>query len=1163
MMERISAACAMEWGIELEKALRSRKPGLSVLAILKMGPRLVQWSGEPEPTMAVYDMFGLVPGEDRLFCNSILLRLVDAFKSGDKPIRLSVVKVFLSEYRHRRKKKKSKQCKGILSKGRLHNHVEMLKRAKFVFDTGDVESRALALILFGCWVEFAKDNAHIRYLILSSLVSSDLLEVKASLFAAGCFCELADDFAAVVLEILLNGLASSSSLAVRLAVARIFAKLGCSYSNANKAYKAGLKLLSGSSDEDFLTAMLVSLSKLASKSTLLLPEQVDLLLVFLSQERTLRMRAAALKCLRFLTTKGVYHPVSASVKNTLVGIADDHGLPVTMQCEVLQIWHKMILYTSPDVPCDDMLEFSHLFAIVENSTEPPILSKSLLAIRILKDVLTKLRRRIGTGSSKVGSPSLSWQVISLIIDQMIFLLKSLLEQSQSEFRELREVQSLLIPLSSLVGEHPYLGVLVLDKIYTFIQSLMDVLGSVMAASPEGSLVQDTQVPERRKSRVIVLKLVCFVYVMLVNFLENLYEAGGINTQVLEKLKILIECIHRCKLFNFYTHTLYSLLLHYQSPWGCMLPVRKETCVINKTVIKLQNYFAEPEVFSLECAKKMFEEHDNWSAYKAGKYAACQGAWATATFIFMQLVKKVQSGFFCCWLKSLAQFAYSEWKIKLFVLPNQGSSSVDRLEMKEFLERLFLDGFGDINLGATGNLDQVGCTEVFVEAYNVLCSSREILESSCTVQCPLSFQLWFMSKRAKVLETVADTLKILGSIPSDKDNLRNAGNVKDQFSVELLNISRKLTQISLRLKRLAQEFDLMVSSFIGMDSRSSSILSTLALGCSLLAFSSGFACFFPNLLGSETFGSFVVEISGSCLHAMLTQDLAGRLWHKDSEICRDLCILSEACAQPKNCFHWQSRSRIFNVGGGMRDTLTICRDAVSHFLCLQNQANKMQEELPFQVIEDGLQLLSNIVMKWTCILFKIPKYYFEFRPCIGSELFAFNTRSSIPNEISVVPGFHLSLNLCLQLRNVPPDQPVSLTKLHCILCCRVSFQEPRQNGEKREPEQQYSRPWKDENAMVELNEKLFCYVSKCSKRSDRENPAWDNDVESGIVNSFVSFELNERGQGFSSCLLDVSHFPLGSYRIKWHSCCIDKQGRYWSLLPLNEGPVFEVRNPVVA
>lgn len=64
------------------------------------------------------------------------------------------------------------------------------------------------------------------------------LQVKASLFAAGCFCEISDDFACVALEMLVNMVTSSEiTLPVKLDAARVFTKFRCSYSVANTAYK--------------------------------------------------------------------------------------------------------------------------------------------------------------------------------------------------------------------------------------------------------------------------------------------------------------------------------------------------------------------------------------------------------------------------------------------------------------------------------------------------------------------------------------------------------------------------------------------------------------------------------------------------------------------------------------------------------------------------------------------------------------------------------------------------------------------------------------------------------------------------------------------------------------------------------------------------------------
>lgn len=64
------------------------------------------------------------------------------------------------------------------------------------------------------------------------------LQMEASLFAGSCFCELSDDFASVLLEILVNLVTSCETLStVRFAGVRAFAKMGCSPSQASKAYK--------------------------------------------------------------------------------------------------------------------------------------------------------------------------------------------------------------------------------------------------------------------------------------------------------------------------------------------------------------------------------------------------------------------------------------------------------------------------------------------------------------------------------------------------------------------------------------------------------------------------------------------------------------------------------------------------------------------------------------------------------------------------------------------------------------------------------------------------------------------------------------------------------------------------------------------------------------
>lgn len=101
-----------------------------------------------------------------------------------------------------------------------------------------------------------------------------------------------------------------------------------------------------------------------------------------------------------------------------------------------------------------------------------------------------------------------------------------------------------------------------------------------------------------------------------------------------------------------------------------------------------------------------------------------------------------------------------------------------------------------------------------------------------------------------------------------------------------------------------------------------------------------------------------------------------------------------------------------------------------------------------------------------------------------------------------------------------------------------------------------RDWGTDD-MIYLNDKLLRYVTEdTSKFSNTRLRHGAGD--SGAVDVLVCFEPNEKGQGFSTCLVDVSTFPLGRYRIKWHSCFVDSKGSYWSLLPWNAGPVFTVQ-----
>ncbi|XP_065849800.1 uncharacterized protein [Euphorbia lathyris] len=560
-MEKISAACAMEWSMELEKALRSKKPGQAVKAIQQIGERLQLLSREPKPTMAVYNMFGLVAGEDRLFANAILLRLADAFRLGDNDTRRCIVRVFLSEFKNRDKLKK------------------------------------------------------------------------------GRYCELAVDFASVVLDMLLNTVISpDTSLAVRLAGARVFAKMGCSYSIANRAHQIGVKLLIDSSDEDFSVAMLVSLSKLVAKSPFLLSKQFNLLLLFLNQEKTLRLQATAIRCLHFVLMKGVCQaPVRIDLIKLLLRIVDENEteLPSAMQCEALQILRKMLVLQLPFLDCGNLFEFTQLLTIVEKSTQSPVLSKSLLAIRILIDMSIKLRGRTNIGPDGYCFSSLP-RIFLILVDQITSL------DCQKNSRVIQEFQSLLNHLLFLVGECPDLGVPILEETRSFVEYLVDLQDRILATRDADVSADEFVHFTGQKGMNISLNLVNNVQKFAVTCIENLNEVGAMTNEMLDKVKLLVESVHSCRLFESDVHLKYSILLHSRIFRGSLLNENDESsggCGNFST--SLCQELVEYEILSLELADKMLRKRDYWHAYKAGIFAAYQGAWATASFIFGQLIASVQ------------------------------------------------------------------------------------------------------------------------------------------------------------------------------------------------------------------------------------------------------------------------------------------------------------------------------------------------------------------------------------------------------------------------------------------------------------------------------------------------------------------------------------------
>ncbi|XP_021901581.1 uncharacterized protein LOC110817385 isoform X2 [Carica papaya] len=917
---------------------------------------------------------------------------------------------------------------------------------------------------------------------------------------------------------------------IKLSGVRVFAKMTCTHSVIYTAYKKGLKLVSESLEDDLLIALLVSLSKLASKLTLLASEQIDLLLLFLAQGKTSHIQAVALRCLHFIVIKGMcYPPASEHVTRTLISMLVKPELPLVMQFDALEILEKILSYKLCPV---DMLGFAQLLTIVEKAPQCSTISKNPRAIRALANVAIKILEAREIRHAEVSSSPLLLQIITLIIDGISFLGQSTANLCQNHFGEFQEVQSLLNLLLLIIGEHSDLGVLVLDKVSLLLENFVNMQSRTTNRQPAPLIHQMNE--KGKGASIIRSKLILYINRFLVVCLETLNLSGAPTSQVFDKVKLVVERVRGC---DSYAELLYSMLLHSPVIWSITVNEERKTCNFDETSgTCLLNYSSEHEIFTLECAKKMLMEKNYWLAYRAGIHAAGQGGWVTAAFIFGQLRIKVQSDSCICWLKSLAEFTLSEGEIQLLLLPKGSSILVDWLKKNQSPKT----PFQDVAANNEGNYGKV-----FLGAFHLLCSSKEILESIDASRTTFYFQIWFLAVRTRVIGTIVDLLEVLRMY--NPSNLRKNGDLEKSKLIQC-NSLQQITQISISLKTLAQDLDLIATSFIDMDEHSLKIIAAFALSCSILAFTAGFALSIPKLHNVQN----GLESSQNNLQSLLVQNLVRRLWQIDPEISQKLYQLLEAHGQPKSCFHIRSRNQILSIGGEVRDILSLCNYAVSGIARMQNEVSEVHvEDTLSNSTKDGLHLMMDVIMKWIHIPFQIPKRFFRVRPCIGSELYAFDADTRNSNGLFVISGFHLSLNLCLQLRNIPSEVSSKVTKLYCILYSKPSFRISREDGKTKERTKMVCSAWEDDE-IVEMNEKLFHYVTGQEKKMN------DSSNAIGVTYAYVCFEASERGQGFSNCLLDVSCFPVGSYQIKWHSCCIDRQGSYWTLISLNSGPIFSVR-----
>lgn len=612
-----------------------------------------------------------------------------------------------------------------------------------------------------------------------------------------------------------------------------------------------------------------------------------------------------------------------------------------------------------------------MFVVVKNMLQSSVLSNRVLAVSVLADLSGKVLGRqdmLSGGSGRI----LASQVISFVLDQVLSLVTPKADIHQADFALEPEVKKLLKILFNLVGKYSYLHCLVLNNVCSFACNLMKMNDNVMDSEKiDLSNHEITEYVSHGKT-LVESKIILSVSKIMSACLENLEYADTETSHALDALKLQVDNGCHCSYIGSYTRLMNFLLLHLHSTFICMQNMAEDLMLPCKSSnLSCVDSILECDKSILGCSKEVLERTNYWCAYKAGKKSACQGAWSTAAFIFEQLMTEVKSPSCCSWLKSLVQFSTSEKQIQLFLLSGQATC--------------IIPGGSDLCEMGVSALRTRSCKymENLLRGCDGILSAEEILAAPDMGHI-FSFQRWFLTLRAKALKKVADMMKLLSSISSIQEGTGSGGQSDGDI---LLPCSTSWTlgpfidscmEVSCHMRKLAEEFDLLIITFMGMDRQSVMSVSALALSCSLMAFTAGFAFLVPDWYSSEICGFSKPGYSEGPLHALLIEDLLGRVKYIDCKTRKNLLFL----LKPFRVYNRCSSSR-FKTQTCSYHTIVLhklCEYSVGEIFSLQNVATGMQRDADalYRILNSGSELLMNIISKLMLIPFHTPHHFFRVR-----------------------------------------------------------------------------------------------------------------------------------------------------------------------------------------
>nr|XP_040236397.2 integrator complex subunit 7 [Anopheles coluzzii] len=258
--------------IELDKGLRSSKIGDQCEAIIRF-PKLFERYPFP------------------ILINSSFLKLAEFFRIGSNLSRLWILRVCQQSEKHLEK---------------IINIDEFLKRIFMVIHSNDPVARALTLRTLGAVAFVIPEKQHVHHAIRMALDSHDTVEVEAAIFASVQFAAQSKTFAVGMCSKVASMIESlQTPVNMKLHLIPVLRHMHHDASTAALVRALCRDLLPKYPSEQFVVEIIRSLSQLSCATLVDIPDQVDLLLVYLQDPRK-RVQCTVLLSLKKLAEKGAY-----------------------------------------------------------------------------------------------------------------------------------------------------------------------------------------------------------------------------------------------------------------------------------------------------------------------------------------------------------------------------------------------------------------------------------------------------------------------------------------------------------------------------------------------------------------------------------------------------------------------------------------------------------------------------------------------------------------------------------------------------------------------------------------------------------------------------------------------------------------------------------------